>query len=305
MKNFLVTSFFLVAIAVMQSAHGESLLDRVLEEHSPLSTNSLDALKHQVTYSPPSVEVLPTISGRGETGDVRGCSRISGLLGITSGSDTDTGFSPRIEADYGFLDWPVFISLRGDASVVSVGGSSDYSKDVYGRHGYSYREYFYDYGDRKDIKVGGTAALLWDPFFRKSFRLFGGVGCVFRQTKWDADVTETIVDHHSYGRNLRSGGYTHRYYRTKRLTNHYSDNGSESQSSILLRGGASWTLNSDFLVSAEFSHMPDHYEDSSESELRFSGSVSLTARTSLEVSLEYLLEAETYFGGIGYSVWFR
>ncbi len=231
--------------------------------------------------------------------------RLGGLLGLLSGTDLDSGLSAHVEADWSIREWPILLSVRGKWSQISGGSSSDYSKDVYGRHGYSYREYFYDYGDLKGSQIGGSAVIHWTPFREKPFRPCFGVGGVFVQTKCESTVTETIVDHHSYGRHWRSGGYSHSYFRTSRSVKHYSDDDSESQSAPLLKVGVSWALNAAISLEAEFSHMPNLYEDSSENELRFAGSMALSSRASFDAAFEYLTEAETYFVGIGYSLRFR
>ena len=231
-------------------------------------------------------------------------SRFGGWIGVESGSDADMGYLFRLESDLGIADWPLFVSARGELSQLNWGDCSEYQRHVYGSHGYSYREYFDDYKDLKETRYGGNAVLLWDPLRGEDFRIYAGAGGVFESVKLEGSVTRTTVTHTSYGRHWRSGGYSHRYWRTSRSVSHHSESDSDNRAAAVLRGGISWMFDEGRKLSAEISHMPDLYEDSSETELRVAGFFPLSATLSFDVVFEYRLEAKTYVGGVGCSIWF-
>lgn len=247
-------------------------------------------------------EIIPsTIPPNGGNAFVKG--RIGGWAGYVTGTDIKGGYTGRIELDCPIMDYPFFLSIRGEYLLTDGGDSTKTWKDVYGRYGYSYYSYTDKYTDESNTNYGGIALLLWNPIRTSQASVYGGIGFAYLMTKHDADISRVSEDHHSYGRHY-GGSYSHRYYRTSRNTSSFHEQESNNLSAVAFRVGSSFCLLNRDTLGVEVSYMPDLYDDASECELRGNYLWKFADNTSFDFFLEYWTEAKTIVGGIGMSVWY-
>ena len=229
--------------------------------------------------------------------------RIGGWAGYVTGSDIEGGYAGRVELDLPIPDNPFFFSVRGEYHSTDGGDYTKTWKDVYGSRGYSYYSYTDKHTDVTDTSYGGTALLLWNPIQNSQASVYGGIGFACLKTKQDGDVSRVRVDHRSHGR-YYWGSYSHRYFRTSQKTSSFHEHEYDKNSAVVLRIGSSICLWERDILGAEFSYMPDLYDDGSECELRGNYLWRYSDSFSMDFFLEYRTEAKIMICGIGMSVWY-
>ena len=291
--------------SVTPSSTGESVPDSLPVPSLSDRGNALDSPARLSPEPKDSYEgqagVFP-VADSGRSGIFRN-GRIGGWAGYVTGSDIEGGYTGRVELDLPILDYPCFISIRGEYLSTDGGDYTETWKDVYGRYGYSYYSYTDKHTDVTDTSYGGTALLLWNPIRNRQVCVYGGIGFACLKTEHGEEVSRVRVDHHSYGR-YYWGSYSHRYFRTSRKTSSFHEDESDNNSAMVFRVGSSLYLWDRDILGAEVSYMPDLYDDSSECELRGNYLWKYADNSSLDFVFEYRTEAKTIVGGVGMSVWY-
>ena len=234
--------------------------------------------------------------GERSTGETFRNGRIGGWAGYVTGSDIEGGYTGRVELDCPILDYPCFISIRGEYLSTDGGDYTKTWKQVYGSKGYSHYIYTDKYTDATDTRYGGSAVFLWNPVRSRFVSIYGGIGFTYQKTKRDAEVSRVRVDNYTYD----SG----RHWGTSRDSSHFHDEESDKVSAVVFRVGSSLCLWDRDIVGAEVSYMPDLYEDASECELRGNYLWKYSDNSSLDFFFEYRTEAKIIVAGIGMSVWY-